>query len=663
MKVLDYNAGKNYSDYLVKCGIESLADIDNRMINISDLKSWEKERKNLITSYKDAYPAYMFQERPPVKSELVSKYEYKNYRIENHIFESYPGWYVNASVYLPKEEGVYPGVVCATGHSSKKFPNYTGSAQLIAQSGYIAVSFDPPGMQGEHHPGDEDGNNHFEDGVRGYLSGFWSQTFFVLDAIRCMDFLETRDDVNQTCGFAMTGISGGGTTTFHTNILDNRLTCIAPVCCISDEVGLTLVDRYTFCCEGKGYAHWKNGIKYSTMLALSSPVPMLLCSGKNDEVFDYRLAENTMEITKKIYSLYGSDEAEIYVDPDSGHAYSVPMINEVAGFFDRHLKGIIRSKDFYHYTKDNIEYPLPEQLLCGAIDKSSMYTANLDMFKNASKRKLPDPDTLASYLDIDKNILPQKTLKVFESGLIWVHTMAGIKFSINENTEVPGLLLKRDEHSSDEIILYADNKDKWINMENDGFLSQRAAFLKREIQEIESTILSVDITGIGELSMEAGYYDLASWSRSDRLFSYLAIVLGSSITAQRTMEILSILNYLKQSGEYKTIKCAGKGIASIPVLFASYIFGNCDKVILENLPVSYESMARHVPNEFMPVSVIFNSPDNFEIYEIVNSMKNVTLVNPVFADMSVLTGRQTSEYYQNNVKVLFNNKGLQAKML
>ncbi len=663
MKVLNYNAGKNYTNFLAQKGIEALADIDKKIMSITDLTAWEEEREKLLNAYKAAYPSYMFQKRPPVKAELVSKYEFENYRIENYIFESYPGWYVNASVYLPKEDGVYPGVVCATGHSSKKFSNYTSSAQLIAQSGYIAVSFDPPGMQGEHHPGDEDGNNHFEDGVRGYLSGFWSQTFFVLDAIRCMDYLETRDDVNQNCGFAMTGISGGGTTTFHTNILDDRLTCIAPVCCVSDEVGLTLIDRYTFCCEGKGHANWKNGIKFSTMLALSSPVPMLLCSGKNDEVLDYRLAEKTIRNTKKIYALYGSEEANIYVDPNSGHAYSVTMVNEVVGFFDKYLKNIIRPKDFYHYTKEDIEFPSPEQLKCGAIDKSSMYTANLDMFRNAVKRTLPTPKKMATYLDVDKNVLPRKIEKVFESTLIWVHTLTGIKFSINDSIDVPGLLLKRDENSSDEIILYADDKDKWINMENDGFLAKRSAFLKREVQEVESTVLSVDITGIGELSMEAGYYDLASWSSSERLFSYLAIVMGSSITAQRTMEILSILNYLKESCEYKNIKFAGKGFASIPDLYASYIFGNCDKVILENLPVSYESMTYHVPNDFMPSSVIFNAPENFEIFEIVNSMNNVSLINPVFADMTVLTRKQVSEYYHSNTKILFSDCGIQSEML
>lgn len=663
MKVLNYNAGRNYTDYLAKLGIKSLADIDKNIADIKDLNSWEENRIKLLKAYKDAYPKYIFEKRPPVKSKLVSKYEFKNYRIENHIFESYPGWYVNASVYLPKKDGVYPGVVCATGHSSKKFPNYTSSAQLIAQSGYVAVSFDPPGMQGEHHPGDEDGNNHFEDGVRSYLSGFWSQTFFVIDAIRCMDYLETRSDVDQNCGFAMTGISGGGTTTFHTNILDDRLTCIAPVCCVSDEVGLTLIDRYTFCCEGKGHAHWSNGIKFSTMLALSSPIPMLLCSGKKDEVLDYRLAEKTIENAKKIYNLYECNEIDIFVDSDSGHAYSVPMVNEVACFFDKHLKGKIRPLNFYRYTESDIEFPLPEQLFCGAIDNSTMYTANLEMFKNADKRALPDSATMADYFNINKNILPKKVDTVFKSDLVWVHTLSGVKFVINDNTDIPGLLLRRESKISKEIILYADDQDKWINMENDGFLSKRAAFLKREVQENESTILSIDITGVGELQMEAGYYDLASWSRSDRLFSYLAIVLGSSITAQRTMEILSILNYLKESGEYKTIKCSGKGRAALPILYASYIFGNCEKVILENLPVSYESMAFHVPNEFMPESVIFNAPENFEIYEIVRAMNNVTLVNPVFADMRVLTSRQAAMYYANNTEVIIEENGLQAEML
>lgn len=663
MKVLDYNAGKNYADFLAAKGLEILNNIDRRMLSFKNLKDWESERDRLIKAYKSAYPDYLFNKRSAVKSKLVSKYVFEHYRIENHIFESYPGWFVNATVYLPKEIGVYPGVVCPTGHSSKKFPNYTGSAQLIARSGYIAISFDPPGMQGEHHPGDDSGNNHFEDGVRSYLSGFWSQTFFVLDAIRCMDYLETRNDVNQKCGFAMTGISGGGTTTFHTNILDERISCIAPVCCISDEAGLSLKDRYTFCCEDKGAGNWTNGIKYSTMLALSAPVPMLLCSGKKDEVFDYKLAENTMKNIKRIYSLYNCNYAEIYVDPESGHSYSVPMINRVIRFLDKHIKGIERQEGYYSYSNEDIEYPEPEKLHCGAIDTATMYTVNLDMFKNPGKRKKISHEDLAIYLGIERDILPLKVECVFKSPLIWVHNLSGIKFCINENTEIPALLLKRAENYSKEILVYADDNDKWRNIENDGFLARRAAFLKRDLQREESTVLSIDITGIGELKMEPGFYDVSGWSRSDRLFSYLAIVMGSSLTAQRTMEILSIFNYLKSTGEYNSIKCAAKGLAAIPMLYAAFIFGECENIVLENLPVSYESMARHVPNLFLPTSVIFNAPENFEIYEIANKTKNLILVNPVYADMQILSKRQVVSIFRGSANIILNESGIVPEMI
>ena len=663
MKVLNYNAGRNYTDFIAGEGFKSLKAADERLFSMDSIEKWNVERDRLVRAYKAAYPDYMFEKRPRVESKLVSSYEFSHYKIENHIFESYPGWFVNATVYLPKEDGIYPGVVCPTGHSSKKFPNYTSSAQLLARSGYIAVSFDPPGMQGEHHAGDEDGNNHFEDGVRGYLSGFWSQVFFVIDAIRCIDYLETRKDVDQECGFAMTGISGGGTTTFHANILDERLSCIAPVCCVSDEAELTLEDRYTFCCEGKGQAHWKNGIKFSTMLALSAPVPMLLCCGRNDEVLDYKLAEKTMKNTKKIYNLYGSNHADIYVDLDSGHAYSVPMVNQVARFFDFHLKGIDRAVDFYSYTKDDIEFPEAEQLMCNAVDTATMFTVNMDRFKKVGPRQPPGPGKLAEYLGIKAGITPVEVEEMFKSDLIWVHNLSGLRIAVNDSTDIPGLLLERSTGTSKQILVYADDNDKWKNMENDGFLARKAAFLKRELQENESSVLSIDITGIGELKMEPGFYDLAGWSRSDRLFSYLAIVLGSSVTAQRTMEILSVLNYLKYTGNYSNVNCAAKGIASVPMLYAAYIFGECTSIVLENLPVSYESMAWHVPNKFMPTSAIFNAPDNFEIYEIANDIDGLTLVNPVFADMTILNERQTIKYYGNNTKVILNEEGIKSEIL
>jgi cephalosporin-C deacetylase-like acetyl esterase len=97
------------------------------------------------------------------------------------------------------------------GHSGKQFESYQIPAQVFAMCGYAALTFDPPGQAGEKKPG----NDHFRDGVRCYMTGATSQRFFVMDALRAVDYLATRRDVDMRRGVGMTGVSGGGFTTLY----------------------------------------------------------------------------------------------------------------------------------------------------------------------------------------------------------------------------------------------------------------------------------------------------------------------------------------------------------------------------------------------------------------------------------------------------------------
>src|SRR5690606_29509782 len=135
----------------------------------------------LLDAIRAAFPSFMY-DREPITSRVVSRHNFGDYRVENVIFESYPGWEVNGTVYLPAQPGRYPGVVCPTGHSCKTGESYQISAQTFARNGYMAISFDPPGVAGEigHF------NDHFTNGLIGYLTGIWSNAHFVLDAIRCI---------------------------------------------------------------------------------------------------------------------------------------------------------------------------------------------------------------------------------------------------------------------------------------------------------------------------------------------------------------------------------------------------------------------------------------------------------------------------------------------
>lgn len=655
MRILTKDSHKSYFNMIRDKSLRAMAEIGEEFDALKNIKEWNFLKQKLYADYIAAYPKELFEKRKLVDAQKVSEYNFKNYRVENYLFESLAGWYVNATLYLPKEKGKYPGIVCPTGHSSKTFPNYTSSAQLIARSGYIAISFDPPGMKGEHIFG----NDHFEDGARGYLSGFWSNTFFVIDAIRCLDFLETREDVIQGKGFGMTGTSGGGATSIHTSIIDDRVKCIAPVCCISDEIDKIFNNKYTYCPEEKGYGHLISGIKDRSLLSLVAPKPCLVCAGALDEVYEVKMAEKTVNNVKKIYDFYDEGEIDCFIDYSSGHKFSVDQINEVIKFFDKNLKGESRT---YLYAEKDIEYPEREKILCRPDDITSMYTMNLERFRNAKNRKKLDAKRLAKLTETDARVIPLSVFCTEGDWLLWDHRLKTVIYAMDEHIDVPALLLERNSQPSDRIVIYADDVDKWDKLENNGFLTQKSGFMTRTPYEYESSVLSIDITGVGELKSEPFPYDLAGWARSDRLESYVSIALGTSVLSTQINEVLAVFNNEYENGSVK-ITAAGKGVAALPVLIASAIFGKCKKVVLENLPISFESIAETVPNDFCPMSIIYNAPEKFEIYEVAHIVKNLILVNPIFANGKKVPMQIAREYFGEKVEIIYNDTGIMHKLL
>ena len=153
-------------------------------------------------------------------------------------------------------------------------------AGLCAQWASVAITFDPPGMAGEKHAG----NDHFNDGVRCYLTGHSSNRYFVIDALRCIDYLATRDDVDLSNGVGMTGVSGGGTTTMFAALLDDRIALAGPSCCAVPNALHPVLDNYAPCAETLAAGRFK-AYDDIDLLVAAMPTPVLLMAGAGDEVF------------------------------------------------------------------------------------------------------------------------------------------------------------------------------------------------------------------------------------------------------------------------------------------------------------------------------------------------------------------------------------------
>jgi hypothetical protein len=90
-------------------------------------------------------------ERSPLNIRTVGAVERDRYRVEKLVYESRPGLFVTANLYLPRTGSTpHPGVLFQMGHSApgKAYPLYQRCCQGLVQLGYEVLACDPIG-QGE----------------------------------------------------------------------------------------------------------------------------------------------------------------------------------------------------------------------------------------------------------------------------------------------------------------------------------------------------------------------------------------------------------------------------------------------------------------------------------------------------------------------------------
>ena len=95
----------------------------------------------------------MIGELPAVKTDLhpriIGRIQMDGFSVEKLIFQSLPGVYVTALVYVPDDHSrKHPAVLVPAGHSPDGKVHYQALSQRLAGRGYVVISWDPVG-QGE----------------------------------------------------------------------------------------------------------------------------------------------------------------------------------------------------------------------------------------------------------------------------------------------------------------------------------------------------------------------------------------------------------------------------------------------------------------------------------------------------------------------------------
>ena len=187
------------------------------------LLAWQKRMRANVSESLGGFP-----ERTDLNARVTGVVEMKDCRVEKILFESRPGFYVTALLYLPHTARFpppYPAVLIPCGHSKngKAAIKYQNGAVLASANGIAAMIFDSID-QGERAQGSigigTAGHNNV--GVNAALIGWNTATIMIWDGMRALDYLAGRPDIDAS-GLGCMGNSGGGTQTSYLAALDGAL--------------------------------------------------------------------------------------------------------------------------------------------------------------------------------------------------------------------------------------------------------------------------------------------------------------------------------------------------------------------------------------------------------------------------------------------------------
>jgi hypothetical protein len=283
--------------------------------------------------------------KTPLNAQVTGRIQMTGYHIEKVVFESLPGVFVTALVYVPDQPGKHPAVLVPCGHSTSGKAYYQAICQRLAARGYVVICWDPVG-QGERSqfwdaPRQRSRYNlicgeHAVLGNLAYLVGTSLARWEVWDGMRAVDYLLTRPEVDAA-HVSITGTSGGGFQAAIIAALDTRINAAAPSCFIT-ALPMRVANRIFMDPdadpEQDPYRMIADGIDHAGLLLLMYPRPVFVAAAVLD-FFPIEGARSTFREISAIYQRFGHADRIGMTEGYHKHEYSVENQAAAFAFLDR----------------------------------------------------------------------------------------------------------------------------------------------------------------------------------------------------------------------------------------------------------------------------------------------------------------------------------------
>lgn len=275
------------------------------------------------------------------------------FHIDKLIYQSLPGFYVTALVYVPESgDKVHPAILVPAGHSPSGKAHYQDLCQRLVLGGYLVISWDPVGQGERSQFWDAKAKQsrynlicgeHAVMGNLAYLAGANLARWEIWDGMRAVDYLLTRSDVDGQ-KISITGTSGGGFQTSLLGALDDRIKVIIPSCYITSlpmRVENRIYADPDSDPEQDLFGFIAKGVDNAGILLLMYPRPVMIATASLD-FFPVEGAYKSYSEVSTFYKLFGhADRIEI-VESYNQHSYSLQNQEAALRFLDRFSKMPVR---------------------------------------------------------------------------------------------------------------------------------------------------------------------------------------------------------------------------------------------------------------------------------------------------------------------------------
>ena len=601
-------------DYLTA---EAARQAETRATTMAAITTPEQAReRQLLVRAKIADLIRLESHSGPVVSTITGQGSGDGYTFEKLWYESLPNYRVSAIVYRPTGEGPFPAIIVQPGHSvDGKIGDHPLAAHL-AQAGFLVLSIDIVG-EGERlqHYDPAIGaskvgrptGEHSMSFEQALPTGGHVSRFFIQDAVRGVDYLMSRPDVDDARIGAF-GCSGGGTITAYLAALDPRVRATAVGCYITDYAHLLSAD-------GPGPQDGEqsipffleHGLDLADWVEAVAPRPFAVVSTQAD-MFPIAGARAAYAEAHRFYAVSGAPDAITMIEGPGGHGNLGPITSKIVGFFSRALKN---NPAKHPYRPEPIGDPARLLVANGAVGGATLQQM---IAAEAPSAPRPSLDAIAQAIrDIARvTVFPEQAPPVVRLAAdvpVGNHSVASISFEAAPGLRVDGSYARDATPGKRPTLLLLSARpdatvDAWT----------RAGW----------NVLALEPRGAG------GTEELKSPLTGDwTLLSLRALLVGRTPVGMRTDDALAAINWLIAQPEVGRIVVQGSGALGPVALHVGVLDKRVSGVISDAAITRYREFVERPISRNMAEVNLPGVLTRYDLPDLMSALGNrLTLINP-----------------------------------